>query len=125
MNRCIVLGDKQSFVVLSEDVERLEEAMDWWLEEYENYLTSHTDTYVETYREVMGIPMDATLEEERDLIIERFGESPLDSEKFTELAKESERRFTENKPTLPSWKEWFDERGFETEDVTHIIDYRE
>lgn len=124
MSNCIFLGDHNSFLIKAENEEELEAGMQDWVDDYKQYMEQRTNAYVEAYRTTLDIPMDVTLEEERDIVIGRFGKSPMDNEEFVELTRESEKLYEKLRPETPDWASWFNEKGFDTVDVTHILDCR-
>lgn len=123
--RCAVLGEEErSFIVLSEAEDKIEDAMQEFVVAYEGYMHSYADSYVHVYRGIFDIPQDATMEEERELILDRFGEIPFKDPLFAKLVGEVEEVFDDLEPEMPDWEAWFIEKGFETKPLSHIIDYR-
>lgn len=120
MNRCAFIGEEQTFVVLSEDIDALEKAMDEVKEEYPKVEKENLARFVAIYRELLGIPADATIDEERDYLHSEYGEQPMDNEEFVELMREARRNYEDMRAKV-DWKLHFEEKGFETEDLTHYI----
>jgi len=123
MNRCVFLGNEDTFLILSESEDELNEAMKVVAEEYKELENRRVEDYTRLYREPMEIPMDATISEERELIRERFGEQPLKSEEFKDLMRQAQEHYEEEKETV-DWRKRFETLGLETLDVTHLIEIR-
>ena len=121
MYRCAFIGeDEQQFLVLSDDIDAIEEAMDALSEAYQNLETENMEGYVAHYREAMGIPLDATIDEEREIVQEKYGVQPVKNEDFIKLMRQLEETYEQCKEEV-NWREFFEEMGFETRDITHYI----
>ena len=123
MNRCIFLGKEDTFLILEEEEERLNEAMKIVADEYKELEEDRIEYFTRLYREPLEIPMDATISEEREIIVERFGERPIESEEFKDIMRGAQETYEEEKKVV-DWRSRFEEMGFETLDVTHIIEVR-
>jgi len=123
MNRCVFLGKEDTFLILEEEEERLNEAMKIVAEEYKELEENRMEYFTKLYREPLGIPMDATISEEREFILKRFGERPIESDEFKDIMREAQETYEEEKKVV-DWRNRFEEMGFETLDVTHLIEVR-
>jgi len=66
----------------------------------------NTELYLTTYRTIMGLPTDITMENERELLTERYGESLLDNKKFVSDVMLAQKEFKSRKYTLPDLVGW-------------------
>ena len=64
------------------------------------------ELYYTTYRTIMGLPIDITMKEERELLSERYGEPLLNNKKFISDVILAQKEFESKKTTLPDLVGW-------------------
>ena len=117
---CIIIGE-QVYRVRHKSLDYIKTViLDW------NTLTDETvkichDNYVKAYREKLGIPLDATIDEEATYIHETYGARPYKNSVFVDRLGNA--LFYEQEE-LPNFIDWLKERDIEAkvEPNVFIID---
>lgn len=69
--------------------------------------------YFTIYRTMLGIPLEATPKEERQMLTERFGPDVLDNKEFISSITMAQSEFESNKRRMPDVLMWLVEKGAE------------
>lgn len=122
MSICFVGSPEEEYIVKGEE-EELEKALNTWSGMFDRLNDRNFRIYQNIYRGRLDIPQDIDSEEEKEMIFAEYGDKPNENDRFLELMKQARQEYEEVREELPDWRSWFEEKGFETISVDHVIKY--
>lgn len=109
--KCAILYDNSIYIIEHEDSETLNTLANEWEATVTEMYKLNVTTYVAIYRDMLGIPLDATMAQERATVLVKYGKSPINNKKFLEAMQASVERFNESKMSYPEPIDWFISKG--------------
>lgn len=119
--KCAIMYKDSIFIIEHENEELLNKLADTWEKTVLDMFNLNFTTYVALYRDRLGIPLDATLTQERAAVSLKYGKTPIVNKEFAAAMKESIEQFNESKISYPEPVDWFLSRGCAVWKVDRVV----
>ena len=113
----IAISSDEAYIIKAK---KLEEIIDLWHNLCEERNRFNFNLYTKIYREKLGIPVDVSIEEEGNLIHEKYGNMPVANHDFVNALGKFRTAYNKHWLAPVDFREWAEERGCKLEEVTVI-----
>ena len=107
---CIIIGER-IYRIRHESLEYIETVLRIWNTLTDKAARASGECYVKSYREALGVPLDATIDEEASYIHATYGEKPYKNKEFVDRFLHVPSAYERMK--LPDFVAWLKERDIE------------
>ena len=106
---CIVIGTRV-YRASHNNLDVIKVVMGDWVKLINDAINTNYNNYKMKYRKALGIPLDATIEEEATYIHETYGEKPYKNQEFVDKLSSA---LCYERTKIPDFVSWLKERGIE------------
>jgi len=117
----IAIDGGNVYIVSSRSKELSDTIMAGWKERCRKTHTYNVVLYAKLYKQVLRLPPDISLDDEFELLHDRYGAPLYDSDKFTESVSEAKKEYDKAKKALPNFVTWATECGCTVEETDRVL----